>query len=112
VLTNPRADHERQPLINHSGQGQFAITEGRWKLILPLRNLGMELYDLISDPVENNNVLAEYPQHVARLKKKATDIVLNGRTTPGATQANDTGYWNSLAWITEAEYNDRQSKTE
>lgn len=104
VLTNPRADHERQPLINHSGQGQFAITEGRWKLILPLRNLGMELYDLTSDPAEKNNVMAEYPEHVARLKRKATHIVLSGRTALGAPQANDTGYWNSLEWMTEAEY--------
>jgi hypothetical protein len=38
----------------------------------------------------------------------ATDIVLNGRTTPGAVQANDTGYWDSLTWITEAQYNARQ----
>jgi arylsulfatase A len=104
VLTNPRADHERQPLINHSGQGQFAITEGRWKLILPLRSRGMELYDLTRDPGEKNNVIAEHPEHVARLKRKATHIVLSGRTTPGAPQANDTGYWNSLEWITEAEY--------
>ena len=104
VLTDPRADHERQPLINHSGQGQFAITEGRWKLILPLRSLGMELYDLTRDPGEKNNVIAEHPEHVARLKRKATHIVLSGRTTPGAPQPNDTGYWNSLEWITEAEY--------
>jgi arylsulfatase A len=104
VLTNPRADHERQPLINHSGQGQFAITEGRWKLILPLRGRGMELYDLTRDPGEKNNVIAEHPEHVARLKRKATHIVLSGRTTPGAPQANDTGYWNSLEWVTEAEY--------
>jgi uncharacterized protein YciI len=64
----------------------------------------MELYDLTRDPGEKNNVIAEHPEHVARLKRKATHIVLSGRTTPGAPQANDTGYWNSLEWVTEAEY--------
>ena len=108
VLTNPQADYERQPLINHSAGGRFAITAGRWKLILPLGKLGMELYDLTTDPAEKNNVAAEHPERVARLKKKATDIVRNGRTTPGAVQANDTGYWKHLTWITEAEYNARQ----
>jgi arylsulfatase A len=70
----------------------------------------MELYDLATDPEEKNNVAAEHPTHVGRLKKKVTDIVLNGRTTPGAAQANDTGYWDSLKWITEAQYNARQVK--
>lgn len=108
VLTNPRAAYKRFPLINHAANGRFAISEGRWKLILPLRKFGMELYDLASDPAEKNNVAADYPEHVGRLKQKATDIVLNGRTTPGAVQANDTGYWNSLTWITEAQYNTKQ----
>jgi arylsulfatase A len=47
---------------------------------------------------------------VKRLKKKATDIVLNGRTTPGAAQTNDTGYWNSLQWIAESQYNAQQTR--
>ena len=110
MLTNPRADYERLPLINHAGNGRFAITEGSWKLILPYRKLGMELYDLAKDPEEKNNIAADHPRHVERLKMKITDIVLNGRTTPGPVQANDTGYWNHLTWITEAEYSTRQGK--
>ncbi|MHC4882086.1 MAG: sulfatase family protein [Planctomycetota bacterium] len=110
VLTDPKADYDRQPLINHGFNGRFAITEGNWKLILPFRKLGMELYDLGIDPEEKNNIADKHPAHVERLKKKATDIVLNGRSTPGIAQSNDTGYWDSLKWITEAEYNARQSK--
>jgi len=108
VLTNPDADYERQPLINHSAKGRFAITEGHWKLVLPRKPSGMELYDLATDPAEENNIAAQHPKQVAQMKKKATDIVLNGRSTAGAIQANDTGYWEHLTWITEAEYRARQ----
>jgi len=110
VLNNPKADYDRQPLINHASNGRFAITERNWKLILPHRKLGMELYDLNKDPEEKNNIASKYPAHVERLKKKLTDIVVNGRTTPGAVQLNDTGYWDSLEWISETEYNARQAK--
>ncbi len=110
VLTNPGADYERLALINHSSKGRFAITEGAWKLILPHGKSEPELYDLAADPAENNNVIARHPELVQRLEKKATEIVLNGRTTPGAVQANDTGYWKDLKWIEAAEYNARQSK--
>ncbi|MEO2047762.1 MAG: sulfatase/phosphatase domain-containing protein [Pirellulales bacterium] len=110
VLTNPQGDYERQPLINHAAKGRFSVTAGHWKLILPLGKSEAELYELISDPAEENNVVAEHSEHVAQLEKKATDIVLNGRTTPGAVQANDTGHWKSLSWITDAEYYTRQPK--
>lgn len=110
VLTDPKADYDRRPLINHGSSGRFAVTEGNWKLILPFGKLETELYDLGSDPVEENNVAAKYPGHVERLKKKITDIVLSGRTTAGAEQKNDTGYWNHLKWITEVEYNGRQAE--
>jgi arylsulfatase A len=110
VLKDPKAYYARQPLINHASNGRFAITEGNWKLILPHRKAKIELYDLNSDPAEKNNLAMKYPAHVERLKKKVTDIVLNGRTTPGTAQSNDTGYWDHLTWIAEAEYNARQTK--
>lgn len=110
ILTDPNASYERVPLINHSGGGRFAITEGRWKLILPLGKLGMELYDLVADPEERDNVIAEHADHVKRLQEYATDIVLNGRSTPGTIRANDTEYWDHLAWMTEANYDARQAR--
>jgi arylsulfatase A len=110
VLANPEAKQERLPLINHAMSGRFSVTEGTWKLILPLGNAAMELYDLSSDFNEKNNVAAEHPEMVAKLKKKAADIVLNGRTTEGPVRKNDTGYWDHLTWITETEYDKRQAR--
>ena len=112
VLTTPRATYARLPLINHSASGRFAITDGQWKLILPEGRSGMELYNLTTDPGEEDNVADQHPDQVAQMRTKATQIVINGRTTPGAVQANDTGYWAHLTWITEPEYsaiqNDRK----
>ena len=110
VLTDPKFDYQRAPLINHSAKGQFAITEGRWKLILPFRKLETELYDLEADSSEENNLANKHPEHVKRLSKKATDIVVNGKTGDGLVQANDTGHWPGISWIQKSEYDSRQSK--
>ncbi len=111
VLFDPSSGHERLALINHSAAGRYAITEGTWKLVLPKgRNPG-ELYNLAIDPGEDNNIIAHHPKRVQALQDKATDIVLNGRTTPGTTQANDTGYWQDLKWIAKEQYDARQAKS-
>lgn len=111
VLFDPSSGHERLPLINHSAAGGYAVTEGTWKLVLPKGRNPAELYNLAVDPGEDNNIIARYPERTQALQDKATDIVLNGRTTPGAMQANDTGYWQDLKWITEEQYNARQAES-
>ena len=112
VLTDAHAEHRRAPLINHSSRGRFAITDGNWKLVLPHGKSGRELYDLAMDPAEEQNVAAMHPRIMASLQEKATNIVLNGRTTPGAVQANDTGHWPDLTWISKTNYVTRQKKAE
>ncbi len=111
LLTNPETEHRRLPLINHASNGRFAITEGAWKLTLPhgtgkKKNAAAaaELYDLSTDPGEETNLIAEHPEIAADLEKKATAIVVTGRTTPGEPQPNDTGHWCDLTWISEDSY--------
>ena len=104
VLIDADSQYKRAPLINHSAKGQFSITHGDWKLILPHRKSPGELYNLNADPGEKRNVIAQQPEVTKRLKAKATEIVVQGRTTPGIAQANDTGYWNDLGWITRSQY--------
>jgi len=104
ILKNPNASHQRLPLINHGVNGRFAITLDRWKLILPHRKTRLELYNLQSDPAEKDNVIAQHPEIAESLTKQITQIVVNGRSTPGTPQANDTGYWKDLTWIDAADY--------
>lgn len=108
VLEDPKANYERVPLINHSVDGRFAVTEGDWKLVLPDTQSGMELYDLARDPSETKNLADQHPERVEALEQKATDAVLDGRTTPGPRQSNDTPHWDHLTWISEQEYASRQ----
>ena len=112
VLTDVNAQYQRAPLINHSSRGRFSVTDGYWKLVLPHGKSTIELYNLSADPAEEQNVAAMHSELVVDLQKKATNIVLNGRTTPGAHQANDTGYWSDLTWIKKIDYLRRHNETE
>lgn len=109
VLMNPTAKHERLPLVNHAANGRFAVTQGKWKLIMKHRKGKLELYDLSADPSETTNVIGKHRDIVNQLTTKLTDIVCNGRTTQGDAQRNDTGHWSDLTWIKAATYQTRQS---
>jgi len=104
VLRDPLADLKRLPLINHGNDHRYSITEGDWKLVLPDGKRDAELYDLSSDPAEARNLADQHPERVKGLTKKINAIITEGRTTPGAPQANDTGYWKGLKWMTPGEY--------
>jgi arylsulfatase A len=110
VLRKAKSSHNRLPLLNHAIGGRLSITEGSWKLIMPHEKLGYELYNLARDPGEESNVFDGNPEIAKRLEKKITQIVCRGRTTKGRPQSNDTGYWDDLAWLTEAEYNKSATK--
>lgn len=107
VLFDPSAKHERLPLVTHANGGNvfhYAVTDGDWKLVFGDRKGKVELYNLTIDPAEATNVAAENPETVRDLTAKMNLIITRGRTTPGPVQANDTGYWEDLRWMTEAEF--------
>jgi len=110
VLFDPKTYYERLPLINHGNDGRYSITEGDWKLILPHGKHAQKLYDLATDPAETSDLAAIFPERVKSLKVQVTSVVLDGRTTPGQPQVNDTGYWKDLSWISKMEYAKRQKQ--
>ncbi|MEP3481001.1 MAG: arylsulfatase [Fuerstiella sp.] len=104
VLTDDQNLEDRAPLINHGVSGRFAVTKGDWKLVMPHRTAKTELYHLKNDPSESTNLHGQNSQIENQLQSILTGIVCRGRTTTGPVQSNDTGYWDDLTWITEAEY--------
>ena len=101
------ADREplRDALVHHSINGSFAIRQGDWKLELCADSGGWsdpapgseaakglpdaQLYNLSADLAETKNVRDENPEVVASLTKLLEQYIANGRSTPGAKQAND-----------------------
>ena len=55
-----------------------------WVATLP----PVQLYDLAADIGERNNVQDKHPEIVARLTRLLERYVADGRSTPGAKQAN------------------------
>ena len=61
------------PVVHYSTGGNYAIRDGRWKLSLA-KHLTLKLFDLEEDPGEEDNVAADHPEVVARLKAALADI--------------------------------------
>ena len=120
VLTGEEQD-SRISLVNHSINGSFAMRQGKWKLIMapdsggwsyPVPNKDKEeiaklpdvqLYDLETDPGEENNLQDRYPDKVNQLKSHLTELILNGRSTKGANQSNDPTEkeWKQIRFISQ-----------
>jgi arylsulfatase A-like enzyme len=118
-----RTPSARTTLVNHSGEGRFAIREGKWKLLLwpgsggwshPTPNPStwlkveksdlskfppFQLYDLDADRAEQNNLATAHPEIVQRLGRRLRADIERGRTTPGAPQQNAGGPWPQVDWM-------------
>ncbi|WP_343854350.1 arylsulfatase [Algoriphagus jejuensis] len=114
MLLGESAGSDRGAVIHHSVTGHFAIREGKWKLNM-LRGSGgslqpvfvetkdgepiYELYDMEADPGETKNLYDQYPEVVKALTAKITEIISNGRSTPGAPQDFIKSDWPQLTWM-------------
>jgi arylsulfatase A-like enzyme len=95
----------RSALVHHSYDGNFAIREGKWKLIFCPGSGGwgvpnaaaarkqklpeVQLYDMTGDEGEQANLQGEHPDIVKRLTANLEKIVADGRSTPGPKLKND-----------------------
>ena len=87
----------REALVSHSENGTFAIRQGNWKLILNNKTSGGwvepsgerpkpdspgQLYDLNSDPYEQNDLWEEHQEIVERLTHLLEKYKSEGRSAP------------------------------
>jgi arylsulfatase A-like enzyme len=89
----------RESAVNCSIGGVPAVREGSWKLILAQGSGGwgkggdqsqpVQLYNLAKDLGETKNLAAEQPERVEQMKALLEKLITDGRSTPGAPQAND-----------------------
>jgi len=78
----------RDTTIQQSYDGDLAVRQGAWKLVL-LLNDKRELYNMETDLSEANNVLPENSDVAAQLAATIQSEIDRGRSTPGVTQKND-----------------------
>jgi len=83
----------RAAVVHHSGNGMFAIRQGKWKLILGRGSGGwsgkgkktdppVQLYNMRGDKSEKKNLCAEHPEVVERLTKLLAKYKKEGRSHP------------------------------
>jgi len=87
----------RDAIVHHSVKGVFAIRQGRWKLILDTKTSGGwvdprgkgpepgtpgQLYDMLDDPYEQNDLWEERPEIVLRLTSLLEKYKKQGYSRP------------------------------
>jgi arylsulfatase A-like enzyme len=83
----------RQATVHHSGNGMFAIRQGKWKLILGRGSGGwsgrgrpedppIQLYDMSVDVSERTNLCNKYPEIVENLTKLLQKYKIQGYSRP------------------------------
>ena len=103
LLTKKRERKAIRPAtVHHSVKGEFAIRQGKWKLLLANYSGGwsaptmghrmderFQLFDLEKDPEETTNLYAEHKELAEQMRQLLVKYVMEGRSTPGAKQQND-----------------------
>lgn len=102
-----RKGYGRKSVVHHSIDGSFSIRKGEWKLLLSPSSGGwsyprpgkddaiiatlpaFQLYNMKDDPQESRNVYDNNPKVADNLVKELTEIIVQGRSTPGAPSKND-----------------------
>lgn len=101
-------DALRTDVVHHSIEGQFAIRDGKWKLICcpgsggwskpgtkaALKEIGddgpfVQLYDMSRDLGERQNLAGTMTKKTQELRQLLNQQIAEGRSTPGTMQKND-----------------------
>lgn len=115
LFENRGADtYERTATVHHSINGSFAIRKGNYKLIFAPGSGGwsypvpgkadvsdlpkFQLYDVVTDPSEKENLWLTHPEKVDELTKLMATYINEGRSTPGEPQQNSTLQLNGKEW--------------
>lgn len=95
---------KRHSLIHQDFSGYLGIRKGSWKLLFSKNRNKLSLYNLKNDIGEKKNLVKTNPEKIKELTAAITEIVNNGRSTPGEKVKNDGPlWWEQLTWIKRTE---------
>ncbi|MBS3770661.1 MAG: arylsulfatase [Bacteroidales bacterium] len=105
ALFSKSLNRNREAIVHHSIQGNFAIRKGRWKLIFCAGSGGwstpgdkqaleqglpkIQLYNIKKDPSETTNLIKRHPEVVEELTSLMEEYIEEGRSTDGKEMNND-----------------------
>lgn len=101
LLTLLKGDDKpvRKTAVSCSIRGVPSVRNGAWKYIAASGSGGwgkggdqsqpIQLYNLAEDLGETKNLAAEHPERVEQMKALLEELIINGRSTPGAALKND-----------------------
>lgn len=114
LMKDPKADEVRQDLVHQSIDGSLSLRRGDYKLALcpgsggwsspqpgqePRDAPRFQLFNLAEDVAEQHNLLDQFPEMVQDMKQTLKTYLQNGRSTPGAPQANEgEAIWQAISW--------------
>jgi len=117
ALKGEEGADNRDHIVGHSVSGLFSIRKGKWKLLYCAGSGGWtspcekeaakqglpkyQLYDLEADPGETTNLITSQPDVEKELTTLLTQLIEQGRSTPGAPQQNHNGInrWPQTNWM-------------
>ena len=94
VLTGQNTASIREATVHHSSKGEFAIRQGKWKLLLhqssggndypddPPDDAPGQLYDMETGYRERENLYAQHPEIVSQLTDLLNQYKMRGRSVP------------------------------
>ena len=104
---------KRKDLVHHSVDGSFSIRTPEWKLLFCPHSGGWsyprkneenisrfpphQLYNMTTDVIEQQNIEDQHPDLIKKYSRIMRKYILNGRSTPGKKQSNETeGEWDQI----------------
>ena len=78
--------------VNTACNGVPSIRQGNWKLVLEADTATgqpVQLFNLETDLAETTNVAAQHVERVTQMRALLEQLIVDGRSTPGAPQKND-----------------------
>ena len=101
-LITGNGTYRREASIYNNFGGWLSIRMDDWKMDMTRSFSKSSLYQLSSDPSEKKNLYdtKEFKAIKEQLENKLSEIILNGRSTPGDNLKNDgPEIWNNLFWL-------------